>query len=278
MDYFSAFMNRYRTLSRHKAAFVVDALVVGGSVGRGSAKADSDLDMFLLIEQRDLANFLSVGMYRFAELGGDVSLFRGPVFVDGFGYSFTALYDLSFICQFNVNTRQMLKPNPMWNPDSVILFDKSGYYSSLLHQEPVSVDSRILFQQTFTFFWLRAITAATYVKRGNLWATVSLLHDLRAQMMILYRLMKQLPPPGANYRFPAKRWEDQTSKEDTCFLESSLCRYDAGSVRSALLFCSNWFLQASSEYIVREGIEFGREIGVATHIYTTMADRAVDGT
>jgi hypothetical protein len=260
-------MTCYRHLANHAAASAVDAIVVGGSVGRGLAKEDSDLDLFLLVRKDGLSEFLATRMRTLAEYGGDISLFRGPVFVEGYGYSFTVLYGLNFICQFNVNTLDTLIPNHMWNPHSIVLFDKTGHYTKLLSNRPPTPDFVRLFQQAFTFFWLRSLVIAKYRRRGHIWAAIAHFNDLRNQMMVLHRLSNSAPPIGYNYTFPAKDWEDQITPASAPFLEQTLCRNDPTSVSAALDACTTWFLAASTEYATTQSLDFTAELSFAREIY-----------
>jgi hypothetical protein len=244
----------------------VEAMVVGGSLGRNEADCYSDLDLFVLVRDEDLRTVLTSTMRTLCDCLGTVLLFRGPVFVEGFGYSFTVLYEPSFISQFNVNTHSTLTPSPLWTPGSLVLFDRTGRYSNLLRCLPVQVDAKLRFAESFTFFWLRALTASRYLKRGNLWATVSLLGDLRNQMMTVFRLARSVHPPGNNYRFAAKGLERQVGGGVAGVFGPTLCSYTSGSISAALLFSVNWFLEASGQYAVEQGMDFHSQLAVATRL------------
>ncbi len=78
----------------------LDALAIGGSHGRGEDDSLSDLDLFLIVSVEHLQYYLQTPIGQILELD-EVSLSRGPVFVPGFGYSFTLVLEDASICHLH---------------------------------------------------------------------------------------------------------------------------------------------------------------------------------
>lgn len=110
----------------------ITAVSVGGSLSRGDANNHSDVDLFILV--REISNpKLNRGMQEFARFFGDVLVFRGPVWVDGFGYSHTAVYEDGLVVQLNLNSCGSLEPD-CFVRSGLILFDDHGEYEEFLSQ------------------------------------------------------------------------------------------------------------------------------------------------
>jgi hypothetical protein len=228
----------------------VRALVVGGSIGQGRADENSDLDLFMVVENVRLDEFCTHKVREMAELFGKVLLFRGPVFVPSFGYSFSALLDDHLLVQINLNSPEMLKPNTMGGLGSIIIFDDSGDFkrfvvaSEDIHPEPLD-----LFERSATFFWLRAVLTWRALKRGQVWMAARYLVDLRDQILLLKRLIHNTPPLNPNT--PGKSIEHDLGLETLKDLEPTVPDASATSVVCAFRYSLLWYASESANFSKR---------------------------
>ncbi len=264
---FHLFLKKCQALELDSNIHEVEAIVIGGSVGRWEMDIFSDVDLFILVSDCNISDFLHLKMRTLASLLGRVLLFRGPVFKEVFGYSFTVLYDTFLTCQFNVNSRSTLTASPMCGLEHRVLFDKTGYCTDFLRNvKGLEVDEQTIFLESFSFFWLRARGIWKDIKRNDLWLAIRHLSDLRDQMFILERLLRRTPPPGLNFQLPSKRIEKDLGQEISCLFRQTLCDYSRESIRDAFLFCIRWFLEDAIIYLSREGANCEDELKVASHL------------
>ncbi len=266
-DKVQMFLAKCRELDQSGGFKEIETIVAGGSVGRREHDNLSDLDLFLLIRDCDSTEFLRTKMRDVAGFFGKVLLYRGPVFAEDFGYSFTVLYEGLFICQFNVNDRTTLNPNPMRGLSSLVLFDRTGYYTDFMRScIGLEVDEKKVFITAFSFFWLRSICLWKDMKRGQLWLAISHLSDLRDQMFVLRRLTTKQTPPGLNYHIPSKALEKDLGQKDAAIFAQSLCTYSQQSIVDAFLFCIRWFLDEARRYIALNNFGLEDELAFAEDI------------
>ncbi|MEN6583356.1 MAG: hypothetical protein ABFD54_12975 [Armatimonadota bacterium] len=226
----------------------------------------SDLDLFALASSCDLHAFLRLGVRDIMSQLGEILMFRGPVLVDGYGYSFTVLFSPSFVCQLNINTRDTLIPTPM-QVDDHVLWDHTGFYTSfLMANQDLSVDNHEVFMSAYTYFWLRSLATCKDIQRGHLWLAIRHLSDVRDQLLIANRLLRHSPPPGLDFRLPSKKFETDLGTELAGSLGDTLPRYDADSIIDSLLFCIDRFLQDTEIYASAAGIDFEKEHWTAQSI------------
>lgn len=251
----------------------IEALMIGGSVGRGDTDRYSDIDLFLLVDNDALQRFLATRLKEFAGQLGEIVLFRGPIFVEGFGHSFTILFRSQLLCQFNVNSHNTLIPNPMNNQEFLMIYDRTGYYTDFLQsEEPVEVDEREIFDRSFSFFWLRALSTRKEIERNNLWLAIRHLADLRNQMFVLERLNSKNPPPGLNFGIPSKAAEKELSRKFNTYMEGTLCDYSNTSVARALIKCVKWYYCETARFLsTANNKEDARYLQTASELADTIA-------
>lgn len=254
-DRFSSFVRRCQEERTLLAFPEVDALMVGGSVGRQEDDRSSDLDLFILLSDCDTSAFLQTRMPALIATLGSPLMYRGPTFVPGFGYSFSALYEGFIVCQFNVNTVALLSRDPMRNQSRLMLFDKSGLYSKFLDDcKDLHLDAGSMFSNAFTFFWFRAISVARAIGRSNLWLAIRYMSDLRDQILLLKRLSSRSLPAGINVNLPSKDIEKHLGPASVAELADTLCTYARESVTTALAHCITTFSSQSRDYALAHGI------------------------
>ncbi len=245
----------------------IEAVMVGGSVGRGDDDTLSDLDIFLLANEPIIHDKLTNIIKSLASLLGNILLFRGPVYVANFGYSFTVLYDPILVCQFNVNDRNSLRPNPMNSQEGLFVIDRTGYYTDFLARNgQLLVNERQIFADSFTFFWLRALASWKESKRNNLWLAMRHVVEIRDQMIILERLRAKRLPPGLNFNIPSKSIEQDLHSNLDSILSKTICEHSPESVRKAIISCATWYLEESSRYAAQNGIDFASELIAAKKV------------
>ena len=252
----------------------IEAIAIGGSVARHEQDPFSDLDLFVFLSESLDEPAMTSAVRSLATRLGHVVLFRGPRWIDGFGYSYSAMYEPLFVCQFNVNDRKTFGPHPMRTQGQITCFDKSGYFSSRMSEsEEVPLDHARLFLDCFALFWFRAISVWSSVMRGQLWFAIEHLADMRDQMFVLIRLEARRPPPGLNFRLPSKSFENDFGGALASELAVSLSEYSAESVGRALTYAMNWFVEHAVAYARQEGLEFEEQATVAREIRGEIARR-----
>jgi predicted nucleotidyltransferase len=226
----------------------IEAAYVGGSVGRGSKDVYSDLDVFILVNSELLDDFLSKTVRKLADQLGRVVLFRGPVFVNNFGYSFSILFENSIILQFNINSRETLVPNYMYSQEHFMLFDRNGYYTRHIKNNTEMLNPTEVFWEAFTFFWFRSLNINNELKRGNLWTAICYMCNVRDQIVIMERAQKKNLNYKLNMNTPTKGINKELSASFNAFLSSTDCECHYQSIAIALSNCIDWVLDASLTY------------------------------
>lgn len=179
----------------------VRAVWLGGSFGRGTADAWSDLDLYSAIRDEDFSSWLAEheGLYRevgtpvlvgpqtapFASLEGvsQSILFAGPVAVDW------EVYPLSIALR---------------HPDTLVLFEKTAVpVQSLPIPDRQELEARI--EQDLGFFWAMVPIALKYAGRGQTHRAVSQIDLLSETYVRLWRLVHdpvRLGAGGAHWLHP----------------------------------------------------------------------------
>ena len=105
----------------------VVSIVIGGSVGRGTNDAQSDIDVFVVAATDELPELRE----RFLEVVSLIErplLFRAGPFVPNYGYSYTCMFEDFTVVQFNLNSAGTLVPSPLGSHKYIEVFD-SGVYA-----------------------------------------------------------------------------------------------------------------------------------------------------
>jgi hypothetical protein len=250
--------------------------MVGGSVGRGAHEEESDIDLFVFSSSEPHYQYLLTHMNRVAGLMGKIIGFRGPTWIDTFGYSFTALYDDLFVCQINLTDAATLPATPMRGLPGMMLFDRGKRYETALRRRAILPDERATFSSAATLFWLRALFASRELQRGGLWMAIQYLSEMRDQLLVLLRLVNSQPPEGLNYRTSAKAIERDIRDAGTA-LAPSLPHYNTRAIASAIRFCMRTFMQQSHRLArkceVRPELKLG--LKVYSHVLRVLAQHAV---
>ena len=242
----------------------VKALVIGGSVGQGKADRYSDIDLFILVSSKDKGYFCVEGVRRIAKLLGDVILFRGPVFVDNFGYSFTALMRDLTVFQINLNTRDTLRPNYMGGLGSIIIYDDNGDYAKFVGKsKKLHRNINGVAESSIVFFWLRAVFIWRCIKKKQIHMASRYMVELRDQMFLIRRIrLNKLP---SNPKNPIKSIEHDLGKDQLGDIYPSFPRISHHSVVRAFIYSLNWFTRETDgldgqEDGIGELIDVGKQI------------------
>ncbi len=245
----------------------IAAVGLGGSQARKDNLDEySDLDLFLLSEDSHLTSLIR-RMPELARHCGEVLIFRGPIYIEHYGYSFTVLYDSASdpikVVQFNLNSMGGILPGPN-RKHTRILYDPSGFYKAFTDsQMNLIADPSELFTTSTSFFWLRVINVWRDLLRYDLWLAIHHLADVRRQLFVLLRLMRSTPP--LDYYLVEKHMEGDIG-EDTCSVfAETLPAYNASSIRYCLRFCIEWFSRNAPLYAKQIGKIYPAE--VAQKIY-----------
>lgn len=235
----------------------IEALGVGGSYARRDATDEySDLDLFLILKDDGLEPFIQ-RMSLFAAEGGNILLFRGPVYVEGYGHSFTVLYEPLLTVQYNLNSRSGITRGPT-RKHTKVLYDKMGFYGSFTDsQRKAEADLTAVFVASTSFFWLRALNVWRDLARGHIWLAIHHLTDVRRQLFVLARVQLQQPPLDF---YTVEKGIEQDLGVDLCagFAEG-IPTYSAASVRQCLLYCIQWYSSHAPQVATALGVRYPSE-------------------
>ncbi|MEP1143752.1 MAG: nucleotidyltransferase domain-containing protein [Henriciella sp.] len=224
----------------------IESFVIGGSVGRGTEDAFSDIDVFLVASGTRFSG-LTANFTEIAEQFGAVRLFRSSTFIPNYGHSFTALYDDFSIVQFNLNTSETLLPSPLGDQKCITVFD-SGIYSDFQSKSRgLFFQNQNVFLKAQTFFWLRAISLVRALERNEIQTSLKYCNDLHTQSLILIRLRAGIAANDpAN---PSKHIERDLKERDMCWDTIGHFGTDSSSdsLKQFLLDRCGWFNQLSLE-------------------------------
>lgn len=246
----------------------IEAIVIGGSASFDQLDIHSDLDLFILIDSCWDISILQSRIKQLAALLGSYTLFHGPQLLEGFGYSFLALYEPLLVGQFLVNDKNTLRPNPMQAQHTPIIFDRTGYYTQYLNErKSMKIDEIKLFDSTFAFFWFRVMRVWKDIQRGHIWLAIRHLSDVRDQLFVLQRLIANIPPPGLNFLWPSKSAEKELDESINLAFQKTLCTYSADSATKALIYCMEWFMNDSVYFAENAGIDITKRMQEAQKLY-----------
>ena len=225
------------------------SFVIGGSVGQRTGDENSDLDLFIVTTEDRLHSLRDGGLRRFAEsMVGTLLLFRGPVYVEGFGLSFSAVAaNLDFI-QFNVNTPRTLRPNRMGRQSYIVIYDDFGDWHEFVDgSHLLAIDLIGLFEAANTFFWMRSILVWRSLRRNDLWMARRYWSDMREQILTLRRL--SCGRPSINPNTPAKRIEKDLGPESLKDLEPLLLDTSRSDFTTAFVYAMEWVIEESDAFL-----------------------------
>jgi Nucleotidyltransferase domain len=178
---------------------------LGGSLGRGEGDESSDVDLFLVVaDETRLVESLPDALARI----GAVRSRRGPVFVPGFGHSFSADVEGAGVVQLNVTRHADLEPTYLQNQRSEILHDPHGVIADqLAASRGLEPDWAALEDNATSLIWFRSILVVKEAKRGNAWQSYKYLREVLEQVLVLRHVRRRTLPPGLNFREPGREVE-----------------------------------------------------------------------
>lgn len=214
-------------LERTKRFPALERVSVGGSIGRGDAKPNSDVDVFIRLKGNQAPEAGTEVVRWFISWIGRPAVFRGPTKVPEFGWSHTAIWSNGQIVQWNVlNDDDML--STMSNAPKIQLLARRRRSLGKVRQLPIPF--RELAADAVSLFWLRAMNLVQCLERGEIWSAMTKLSEMRLQIMQLERCNRRTVPPGNQMRKPAKALEAQLGARFARILASTLAEYDRRSV------------------------------------------------
>jgi hypothetical protein len=248
------FLERIRHSAMTVTDFQLEAIGVGGSYGQYSEPDEySDVDLFLLLVEFDALRD-GPRIRQFFASQGEVILARGPIWVDGYGFSFSFLYRPFLICQANINTRQSLSAGPE-RKYTEILFDRTGFLSDFTNsQANVETDYILLFESSSSLFWFRALNVWRDSKRGQLWLALRHLEEARRQLLTLIRLIRQCP--ARDFRVPERKLEQEVDVLALRPVHNLVARYDRQSIMNALQLAVKLHQEWGRKYADEIGVTY----------------------
>lgn len=178
---------------------------LGGSAGRGTLASGSDIDLFLTTFRAHRESVVETlqEVLRSAEFFPRFS--RGPVFIEGFGWSLT-FYDPSQpIVQVNLVDEEELKPHFMQKGSAPPLFDRTGNATrAIAAASSMQFSKESILRDALTLGFLRVLAARKEITRGNaLQASKYLVEVVECAVRIRW-IREGSDPPGRNYREPLR--------------------------------------------------------------------------
>lgn len=234
----------------------IEALALGGSHGRQQVDTYSDIDVFVQTSASNLPAFLSDTMTDFIRSVASPLMIHGPVFVTGYGYSYTVLYRSYPICQYNVNNWDTLAPNAMCGLPARILYDSTGRYTEFRRScQNIGIDTVKVIKDAQTWFWLRCLFVWKDIRRGDMWLAVRHIGELRTQLCLLERATRNRFPASLDLRVPEKSLERDLGTEWCSTLAPTITSETPQDLARCLSFCLDWAQQQLTKYFVIEDIE-----------------------
>lgn len=168
----------------------LEAYGLGGSSGRGSADALSDLDFFLLVPDKEFFAFVQQfpGLIRHP---WPPIAWRRRGFVPDFGFQFSAVFENLYSVDYHVNCHSSLRRTPMARKTQVI-FDNSGLFTEFHRALP---DSSLLSREEYAADAAAEVLIELqrlhkYVCRGELLSVLHRFERLRLVMLGLERYLR----------------------------------------------------------------------------------------
>lgn len=167
-----------------------EALGIGGSRGRRTSDEKSDFDFFILLPSEGFFDRLAVLVEHLKKLGPPIA-FKGPHFVEGFGFKISVILASTSTIDFFANSRETLDQNPM-RASTQILFDSTGHYSNFIRDAGLQWNEESMYESlvlSLAFDYLdELIKIRKYLERKDLPPLLYRISKLRRTMVALERL------------------------------------------------------------------------------------------
>lgn len=143
---------------------------------------------------------------------------------------------------------------------TLVLRDKNLVFGGKIKDAPTYEDSRAAIEEDrFSAFWLRAISVAADLRKGNLWLALFHMSELHQELFAYMRCCQDVPPPGLNFDRSAKRIEVELVQNWNELASDILPEYSAASVRGCLSKCCRLFEALIHESEMTTGIREKRD-------------------
>lgn len=224
----------------------VDAVSVGGSVGRGNSDEYSDLDLFVIAANSALGRFNEIAIGIMGTLTSEPCLRRGPVEVPQFGHSFTFVTSDLDVVQINLSSWAAFHVSAM-SLDMKIVIDRDRKLFQLLNNADVeSIDSGSWLWEQSTYFWIRTLFCARSLLRGQYWRSIDYLHDLSRCMLQILWFREGHLDKWATLSSPTVKVEEILGIEAVYEVGVSRCLYGPNDITAALKNSVAWFEEVYS--------------------------------
>lgn len=253
----------------------IRSIGVGGSrAKRGSADPYADLDLFILVRDGTVPEFIRRLPDLLNSLGSPL-LVRGPVFVPNYGHSVTVIFAPAVCCQFNINDESTLQPHHCRKHTRIVV-DHDGFLTRVTRESAgLEIDRRQVFEDAAATFWHRAIDIVRDLKRQQHWMAVRHLSDARQQLLTFARLAAGRDP--IDYYLVEKRIEEDLGVSDCAEFVAALPRYDADSIAECLKFVVTWVNNHAPGLAIRIGAHYPREAADnVSQLVRTLTERSRD--
>lgn len=233
----------------------VKALVLAGSFARQlvyKAERYSDVEAYIVVEDDDVPVIESGLPGVVSKLGNVIFFYKNQwagfstVFEDDLfrlELPIAKLSEMSTV--FNRPKAQVLK----------VLFDKTdGALEKVLDQRPETVDWSKKLADKIPDFWYMAIVGVQYLKKGELWNSITVLRMLQSGVIKFWELQND---PAILLLEPNKRIEKFLTTEQLANLKATTPNHDQDAVKSAYLKVLDIFSQVSPDHEIEDKVKPG---------------------
>ncbi|MBB5852968.1 aminoglycoside 6-adenylyltransferase [Amycolatopsis umgeniensis] len=247
----------------------IDAISIGGSLGRGEADKYSDIDLFVLVAVSDLHSYATNRLAIFIARLGAYAIRRGPVCVANFGYSCTVVFFDLTVCQLNFNNYLTVSPSPAWSTSHRVLLDRSGYLTELIRKSTdIQCDPLDDYVEAYRYFWIRMLFAARSLRREELWRALRYVAEMRVPMLTILRMQQGCFMPGLT-RSPLTRLEHEVGRRSAEDLNFMAPAYGSDSILACLRAASEWFDRSTQMLTYHSRLDITDTV-IATSIRTAI--------
>lgn len=225
---------------------------LGGSINKLTADDFADIDLFFLVGENRLQEFIHDLPHIAAQLGQVVFDFDKHAAPGPHAYYlhlYKALYPDMTCCDFHVNTPASLTPHP-FRKYTHVLVDKTGYYTRFTEEQTrasLQFDPDREFRCAARRFWFDAEKLYVALQRHDLWQAQHYLHELRLALFRMARLNHaMLSWPD----YPCRDFELEFGRSVAESLAPSLAGYSARQVWAAYRFCCHCFQDGAHLYAI----------------------------
>lgn len=163
----------------------VEALVLGGSLARGDSDTWSDVDIYVVTADEDFDAVFAERTTAAAAVGRPVAQFTVPG-AGGGSTDLIVLYDDLVKLDLMYYRASEVQPHLKW-AHALVLKDAHGLMSAVQHRSSDRAGATVSDEQLLRLdqqFWVWCLYALGKIRRGERWAALDALHEMRTAAVI----------------------------------------------------------------------------------------------